>query len=272
MFGHSPFYHATTRRYISVFGTLFNDIRIFRRDNAGDEQKRFLVPIAYGPMEKFLARIQGDEDLDRPTAMVLPRISFEITNVTYDAERALSVVGRNNRTSASNDAVVESQFVPTPYNIEFTLSIMAKYGEDAMKILEQILPFFRPEWTTSVELVDGSEEFWDIPTILTSVVNEEVYEGQFTERRVVLWTLTFTMKGWYFGPTTTKKIIKFANVSFYTGLANGEWSDTYSERVKVYPGLTIDGSPSTDPANTVHWSLINQDDDWDYIVVIESIQ
>ena len=239
MFGNS-FYHQSLRRYVTIFGTLFNEILITREDSNNATQKNFRVPIAYGPMQKFLARIEGDPNLNNQVAVILPRISFEITNIVYDPDRRLTGLIRNTKTSSSNDNILISQFAPAPYNIDFTLTVMAKYSEDATKIVEQILPFFKPEWTTSVKLVDALDEYFDIPTILTSVNNEEVYEGDFSTRRAVLWTLTFTMKGYFFGPTSNKKIIKFANVNFYSDIS----SNTINNSVKVYPGLTVDGEPA----------------------------
>ena len=243
MFGHS-FYHGSLRRYVTVFGTLFNEILISRVNNSSVTKKQFRVPIAYGPMQKFLARIEGDPSLNSPASVSLPRMSFEITNLTYDPDRRLTGRVRNTKTESSNNNILTTQFTPAPYNMDFTLSIMAKYSEDGTKILEQILPFFKPEWTASVKLVDSLDEYFDIPTILNSISSEEVYEGDFSTRRVVIWTLTFTMKGYFFGPVTTKKIIKFANVNFYSQFANGDYSNSSMESVKVFPGLLANGDPA----------------------------
>ena len=243
MFGHS-FYHGSLRRYVTVFGTLFNEILISRENNSSVTKKQFRVPIAYGPMQKFLARIEGDPSLNSPASVSLPRMSFEMTNVSYDPDRRLTGRVRNTKTSSANNNILTTQFAPAPYNMDFTLSIMAKYSEDGTKILEQILPFFKPEWTASVKLVDALDEYFDIPTIMNSVNSEEVYEGDFSTRRVVIWTLTFTMKGYFFGPVTTKKIIKFANVNFYSQFANGDYSNSSMESVKVFPGLLANGDPA----------------------------
>ena len=243
MFGHS-FYHGSLRRYVTVFGTLFNEILISRVNNSSVTKKQFRVPIAYGPMQKFLARIEGDPSLNSPASVSLPRMSFEMTNLTYDPDRRLTGRVRNTKTESSNNNILTTQFAPAPYNMDFTLSIMAKYSEDGTKILEQILPFFKPEWTASVKLVDSLNEYFDIPTILNSISSEEVYEGDFSTRRVVIWTLGFTMKGYFFGPVTTKKIIKFANVNFYSQFANGDYSNSSMESVKVFPGLLANGDPA----------------------------
>lgn len=266
MFG-ADFYHQSLRRYITIFGTLFNEILITREDNNSATLKSMTVPIAYGPMQKFLARLDGDPNLDHQVAMSLPRLSFEITNIVYDPERRLTSPVRNTKTSSANNAILITQYVPAPYNIDFSLTVMAKYAEDGTKIIEQILPYFKPEWTSSVKLVDTMNEYFDIPTILTSVSNDEVYEGDFSTRRAILWNLTFTMKGYFFGPVTNKKIIKFANVNMYSTMT----SNTINESIKVYPGLTANGEPTTLLANSLPYADINADDDYGYIVIIEDV-
>lgn len=259
MFGHGNFYFETIRRSVIIFGTMFNEILVSRKDNSGTQQQLFRVPISYGPIQKFLARIQQDPNLDSPTAIVLPRISFEIVSMAYDPERNLTHLTRNRKLATANTNAYDTQYTPAPYNIDFTLTVYAKYSEDGTRIIEQIIPFFKPEWTTSVQLVDSMNLTYDVPTILTGITNEEIYEGAFEERQAIIWTLTFTMKTYFFGPVTTKKVIKFANTEVYSALT----ANNASESVNVYPQLT---------ANTaVHWSDIDFDDDWDYEIVIEDV-
>lgn len=240
MFGHE-FYHESLRRYVIIFGTLFNEIIISRKNTVGDTLTRFKVPISYGPMQKFLAMLEQNANLDQAAAIRLPRISFDITGINYDPERRLTKYSRVNKAlTTDDDRLATTNMAPAPYNIDFTMTIMAKYSEDGSKILEQILPWFKPEWTSTVKMIDDLEVYVDVPVILTSVSTEEVYEGNFQERRVILWTLTFTMKGYFFGPTTTKKIIKFANTNLYSTFSQ----ESASDRIRVYPGLTIDGDPA----------------------------
>jgi hypothetical protein len=141
---------------------------------------------------------------------------------------------------------------------------MTKYAEDATKIVEQIIPFFKPEWTSTVKLIDNMDPI-DIPLILNGITNEELYEGSFEERRSVLWTLNFTMKTWYFGPEREKSVIKFVDVDIWTGM---DASTNPEEGVNVYPGLTANGSPTTDPDLTIPYTDIEYDDDWGVIKVI----
>jgi hypothetical protein len=263
MFG-IDFYNETTRRYVAVFGTLFNDIKISRKDNTGTTIQTMAVPINYGPMQKFLAKLEQDPGLRSP-AITLPRITFEIMGMTYDGERNLGGLSRHRKTIGTNNDSYNSQFTPTPYNLEFQLNIMTKFEEDGSKILEQILPFFKPEFTPTVKLIDELDMFFDIPVILNSVSKEDTYEGSFEERRSLIWTLSFTMKAYYFGPVTTKKVIKFANVNVHAAMD----ATTPLEVVRVRPGLTANGEPTTNLANSVTTSEINFDDDWAYIAYIE---
>ena len=249
---------------IAVFGTLFNDIVINRKTNDGTEIHKMRIPIAYGPHQKFLARIQQDPDLDAPS-ITLPRMSFEIVGMVYDGERKLPSRHKISVPSSANNAIFNTAYTPVPYNLDVELVIMAKYSEDGTKILEQILPFFKPDFTPSVQLLDGIDYYMDIPIILNGTAIEDVYDGDFAERRALMWTLTFTIKGWYYGPVTANKIIKFARVNTYTDslTANAEII------VTAQPGLLANGSPTTDIDETISYTLINEEDDWDYIVTIE---
>lgn len=262
MFG-ARFYHETTRRYVAIFGTLFNDILISRKNNSGTTIQQLKVPISYAPMQKILARLEQDPSLTAQ-AITLPRMSFEIMGMAYDGERKLTTGTRNTIPSASANNVYKSVLTPTPYNLEFQLNIMSKYSEDGTKILEQILPYFRPEFTPTVRLIDDLDYYLDVPIILNSVTTEDTYEGSFEERRALIWTLNFTMKAWYFGPVVNKKVIKFAKVDIYSDIDAANSEITYT----VQPGLTANGQPTTDINESIPYLDIDADDDWDYIVTI----
>jgi hypothetical protein len=246
-----------------MFGTIFNDISISRTDNTNVEIQKFKVPLAYGPAQKFLSKVKQDPEFKAP-AIVLPRMSFEIMSMEYDGTRAQSSL-QNVRAQAIDASYFKKHFYPAPYDIQIELNIMAKYPEDALKIVEQILPFFKPQWTSSVRLIDDLEIYWDVPIILNSVTSEDQYEGTFEERRILTWTLQFTLKGYYFGPVTNKKVIKFANTSVYGTMT----STDLLEKVTVQPGLTANGTPTTDITQTIPFTDIKLGDDWDYIVKIE---
>lgn len=257
------FYNATTKKYIALFGTMFNKISIARYDaTTGAEVQRMIVPISYGPYQKFLARLNQDPNLDRRTAITLPRMAFEITNMQYDSTRKLNSVKRiEGQVSTGNTKTF--QYVGTPYNLDFTLSIMTKYAEDGTQILEQILPFFKPEWTTTVKLIDNMDPL-DIPLILNSINMEDLYENDFETRRALLWTLNFTMRGWYFGPQRENKVIKFIDIRTHSNTPANTLPD---QQITIQPGLTIDGLPTQSIDATIDYELINIDDDWGIITI-----
>lgn len=260
------FYNSTTRKYVTLFGTLFNKIRIKRIDESNGDEQSLIVPIHYGPWQKFLSRITQDPQFTQKSAITLPRMSFEITGMNYDGERKVPSLQKLRKNAKQEESGSRSyMWSASPYSVEFSLYIMTKYSEDAVKIVEQIIPFFKPEWTTTVKLIDDIDPL-DIPLVLNNVTNEELYEGSYEERKSVLWTLNFTMKCWYFGPERQKKIIKFVETHMYDNLDS---DSTTNEVVNVYPGLTANGQPTTDPGETISYQDIEFDDDWSVITVIE---
>lgn len=258
------FYNESTRRYVAVFGTMFNDIQIGRSDNTGTETQRMTVPINYAPMQKLLSRLEQDPNLDS-TAITLPRMSFEITGMAYSGDRKLTSLTKQTRTSASSSSAMSTLYTPSPYDIEFQLNIMTKYNEDGTKILEQILPYFKPDVTVSVKMIDSMDLYVDIPIVLNSVSTEDSYEGDFTTRRALIWTLNFTMKAYYFGPTVQKKVIKFIDINFTPDM---DITTPTSSSVTIQPGLTAAGVGTTTLAESISYSDISVDDDWKYIVQV----
>ena len=247
MYGNH-FYNETTRRYVAVFGTMFNDIEISRKTGSATTQ-RMKVPINYAPMQKILARIDQNLQNNAP-AITLPRMSFEMTGMTYNPDRKLTSVTKMVRASAS-DGTMTTMFSPAPYDIEFQLNIMTKYNEDGTKIVEQILPFFKPDCTVSVKLIDELNTYFDIPIILNSVSQEDTYEGDFESRRALIWTLNFTMKGYFFGPVSTKKQITFVDADIYptTEVQSGDSRAQGGSQITVAPAIpTAVATVSIDPA------------------------
>ena len=256
------FYNETTRKYIVMFGTLFNNVTISRVDNANTELQEFKVPISYGPKQKFLARLDGDAGLDRPQAITLPRMSFEILNMSYAGERQIS-----GQISSTPTSTMTNEFTATPYDIEIELTVMSKYMEDGLRIVEQILPVFRPFWNSSVFLVDGLDESWDVQLFLNSVTPTDTYEGNFEERRVMVWSLNFILKGYFFGPAREKSVIKFVNTNVYNSLDAP--ANSHNETVHVQPGLDANGNPVTTTASdSIDPTLINFEDNWGVIAEV----
>lgn len=258
------FYHGLIKRYVALFGISFNKLVIKRSGASGYEQD-MIVPISYGPYQKFLSRLTQDPNLDRKTAISLPRMAFEITSIEFDGERKLAKSKKILTTDGT--AIDQSGFIysPIPFNIEFSLYIMAKNAEDGAQLVEQILPIMAPEWTYSVELLDNVPPF-DIPIIYRGINMEDLYESNFEQRRSLVWTLNFTMKAYLIGPQRTKKIIKFIDIQLATDtLANTVMED----QILVYPGLTAGGLPTTDPTLTIPYANIDEDDNWGVIQIIQ---
>ena len=197
MFGQSV-YHGLTKKYVTLFGSIFNDIIIERMDSEGDVVQTIKVPLMYGPKEKYIAKILSDPNLSKQIDQLLPRMSFEITDFSYDNDRKLNTTNRRSApVSASNTANQYMQYSPVPYNINMNLSILVKNVDDGLKIVEQILPYFTPDWTVPVTLIPSVNETKSIPIILNSINYKDNYEGDYKEKRIIEWTLGFTMKVYY---------------------------------------------------------------------------
>ena len=194
MFG-TYFYHQTSRKMVVAFGTLFNTIEV-RRTNSSDEVTEVVkIPLSYGPKDKMLARITSDPNLSSSVALTVPRMGFELTSMTYDSARKLNTIGRN---VAKGTTGLKKQYNPVPYNYDFSLFIFVKNAEDGTQILEQILPFFTPEFTITMTLISGMDIKMDIPLVLNDVSSEDTYDGDFATRRSIIWTLNFSMKGYLY--------------------------------------------------------------------------
>ena len=213
------FYHEILRRTVIAFGSLFNDISIKHTDNNQNVKSVIKVPLAYGPTQKFLARLEQSPDLNKPVQITLPRMSFEFTGLTYDSSRKATTTQTFTLKSSSNGIETKKAYLPVPYNMQFELSIMSKLNDDALQIVEQILPYFQPAYAMSVELVEDIQEKRDVAVVLESITMQDDYEGDFTTRRVLIYTLRFTAKTYIFGPVSsaTKDIVKKATIGYVAG-------------------------------------------------------
>ena len=278
MFGHGTFYFSTIRKMVVYFGTIMNDIRITRTDSEGNPVALIKIPLTYAPKDKMLSRVDSDPAITRPTAIVLPRMSFEMTGLAYDGSRKLNTFAAQVVKDDSDASKLKRQYNPVPYNFDFNLYIYVKNAEDGTKIIEQILPFFTPDWTATVNLIPEMNIAMDIPIILDSIGVEDSYDGQFQERRAIIWTLSFTVKGWIYGPIVSKPIIKVANTQFFVpyGGSTANTAEAVGNtdpigRITVTPGLLANGSPTTNAAASVPWQQIEVDDDFGFIVQSEGI-
>src|SRR5210317_804287 len=209
-------YHEIIRKTIIAFGNLFNDIHIKHKDET-KVISDMRVPLAYGPTQKFLAKLEQQADLNKPVQITLPRMSFEMTSIEYDASRKTGIT-QTFRAVDGNDRM-KKVFMPVPYNIGFELSIFCKLNDDALQIVEQILPYFQPAFNLTIDLVDSIGEKRDIPIVLDSIDFQDDYEGDFSTRRALIYTLRFTAKTYLFGPIadSTDGLIRKVQVDMYSG-------------------------------------------------------
>ncbi len=229
MLGNSHFYNRTIRKMITAFGTLFNDITLVRYNKAGTEEfERTRVPLSYGSKEKYITRLFSDPDLTKSINVYVPRIAFDLVGINYDSSRKMNTLNKNFAVNSVTNSV-NSQYSPIPYNFEFDLSIFVRNQEDGTQILEQILPFFTPDFTVTADLIPSLGRKFDLPITLDSVSPQIEYEGDMSSTRLVIWNLTFTMKGYIFPPVNfgNDKIIKRANTNIYTDSRNTNIQKVY---------------------------------------------
>ena len=210
------YYHEIIRKTIISFGTLFNDIHIRHQDKGGNDISDLKVPLAYGPVQKFLARLEQQADLNKAVQINLPRMSFEMTSIAYDSTRKSSLI--QTFKTCDDGSKIKKVFMPVPYNIGFQLNILSKLNDDSLQILEQILPVFQPHFNLTIDLVDSIGEKKDVPFVLDSVSFQDDYEGSFDTRRALIHTLNFTAKTYLFGPIADSSdgLIRKVQVDLYS--------------------------------------------------------
>ena|SRR6056300_19334 len=250
MFG-TYFYHEKIRKTVSIFGRLFNNIYVLRKDSSGGILNQLKVPLAYAPKKKYLERVRGNPDLatDTSTAIKLPRMSFEITSIMYDNARQLTKVS-NFKTIGNTSNDRQKFYSPVPYDIGFQLNIYAKSQDDALQIIEQILPTFNPQYTLTIKPFSENYPNFkeDIPIIIQSVGFVDDFEGNLEQRRTIIYTIDFLMKVSFFGPITNGEVIRtsIADVFFMDQGVSGD-SDVKLETITVTPDpLSTIGLPDSD--------------------------
>ena len=240
------FYNEILRKTIISFGSLFNGMKIKHTDSNDNVVSIIDVPLAYGPTQKFLARLEQSPDLNKQTQITLPRMSFEFTGLTYDSSRKLTTTQTFVAKDPNSGTETKKVYMPVPYNMQFELSIMSKLNDDVLQIVEQILPYFQPSYNISVDLVSSINEKRDIPVVLENITMQDDYEGNFTTRRVLIYTLRFSAKTYLFGPvhSASKDVIKRMSISYIAGETNSTPSReiVYSaspRAIKNYTGIVV---------------------------------
>ena len=230
MLGNAPFYHSLTKKSVILFGRLFDDIFVVRtNDQTGEETGRFRVPIIYSQKEKMVTRLFSDPDLLKQIQVQLPRMGYEITGITYDASRKQNSLLKAAK-PISGGTTASSAYMGIPYDLNFQLTVYARNIDDGTHIVEQILPFFNPDFTVSASMVPDLGFVKDIPIVLNNVTNNIEYEGNYDSVRYVYWTLNFTMKLHYYGPITTPKIIRTVYANIHN---NNSLGPTYITRMEL---------------------------------------
>lgn len=229
MLDNQKFYFQTTRRLIIAFGSMFNNIMIDRRDDAGNLIQTLKIPLSYGPKQKYLTRINTQPDLEnRQFEISLPRMAFDITGFKYDPSRKYPPL---NSTNIGNGLTADTQYSSTPYDMTINLYIMTKNQDDGLQIVEQILPYFNPVYNLNMIDIPELNIKRAVPVSLDSVTFDDVYEGDFSARRVIIWTLSFTLKLNYYGPITSKTVIKSSSASLYPSV---DVAATTAETITTY--------------------------------------
>ena len=265
MLSNQYFYHQLTRKYVVLFGNMFNNISLIRKDkDDGSEIERFKVPLIYAPKEKYYARLQSDPDLQRELQVSLPRMSFELTSFSYDPSRKQNSLLKN--VKANTSSKLASQYMGVPYDLGFELNLYSRNIDDGTHIIEQILPYFNPDYTITATVIPEIGIIKDIPLILTSVSNSIEHEGNFDAVRFVTWRLQFTMKANYFGPVAQTGIIRKIDTNIYNDSklqagyiirinTNSGNQGVYTVDDMVYQGNTLSTAGAS--ARVLSWDKTN---------------
>ena len=223
---------------------MFNNIHIDRLNSSGDITQTLRVPLSYSPKAKFLARIAAQpQSFEQNYQTFLPRLGFEMVSLTYDPARRVSLVQQNRALNSTSTTTLNAQYAPTPYNIAMTLYVYTKNQDDGLQIIEQIIPYFNPDYNLTINAIPAMGIKNDLPIILDTISYEDEYEGDFTQRRAIIWTLNFTMKLNFYGPINRQSIIRSTNINTFSDSALSNKLSLYTATVDpstAVPGDTID--------------------------------
>lgn len=240
---NQKFYWGTIRKSIIAFGNLFNNIHIDRKNTSGEVIQTLKVPLSYAPKQKFLARIAARPDSGTQNFQtIIPRMGFEMSGIVYDPNRRISLV-QQNRANNNTATTLNSQYAPTPYNIGVNLYVYVKNQDDGLQIIEQILPYFNPDYNLSINAIPALDIKNDLPILLDSISFEDEYEGDFRDRRAIIWTLSFTLKLNFFGPISRQGIIRSTTVTTFSDNNLSNQLSQYS--VTVDPNTAVPGDDIT---------------------------
>jgi hypothetical protein len=262
----SHFYNEIIRKNIIAFGTLFNNLELVKKDpSTGDILETEKVPLAYGPKNKFLTRLEQNPDVVRKVAITLPRLYFEMISIEYDGQRKTSPIQKYKTIIAANGDEVRSQYVPVPYNIGFELGIIAKSQDDALQIVEQILPYFQPSFSITLNMIPDMDEKRDVAVILNGLNYEDEWDDDFMQRRYIVYTLQFTMKSYLYGPYSQADIIRKAIIHETVG----DLSVNRRTVTRTYSPKALDDQDGDGDIDAADDALVTADDDFGFNEGIE---
>jgi hypothetical protein len=257
----SHFYNEIIRKNIIAFGTIFNNLELVKKDpSTGDVLEVEKVPLAYGPKNKFLTRLEQNPDVGRKVAITLPRLYFEMTSIDYDGGRKTSPIQKYKSIIADNGNEVKTQYVPVPYNLGFELGVIAKSQDDALQIVEQILPYFQPSFSITLNMIPDMDEKRDVSIILNGISYEDEWDDDFLQRRYIVYTLSFSVKTYLYGPYSQSDIIRKAIIHETVGdlaVNRRTVTRTYSPKALA----DNDGDGDIDAADDL---LVTADDDFGF--------
>lgn len=247
---YSPFYHFTIRKIVASFGALFANIYVVKRDATGKEVERIKVPLAYGPSERYIVRTQDDPDLSKNYAIKLPRMSFQINSLEYDSNRKLNTIKRNAQPINNTPSTVIRQYQGVPYKMTIELSIISKFIDEANQIIEQILPWFTPTYSVTINSIPSMNYKDDVAVTLQGLNLQDNYEDDWTVRRDIIWTLTFDVRLMFYGPILDKPVITRAITSTFNGaqgdLANRQELESIAQTSSIITEVAPDDALFTD--------------------------
>lgn len=233
---NNKFYWGTVRKAIVAFGNIFNNLNIDRRDDNGAVIQTIRVPLSYAPTQKFLSRIKQlpDPATESRMEVVLPRMSFEMTTIQYDPSRKIAPT-QQNRISNTSTNTLTMQYAPAPYNLGMSLYLYSRNQDDALQVVEQILPYFNPDFNLTLKAIPALNIKNDMQIILDTVSYQDDYEADYLTRRMIIWQLAFTVKLNFFGPAERQGIIR-------TSVANTFKKEDLTNQTT---GYTVSVNPTT---------------------------
>ena len=263
------YYHEIIRKTIIAFGTLFNNMIVKHQDANGTIVDEKRVPLAYGPAAKFIARLDQQPDLNKMVAITLPRMSFEMTSIAYDSTRKAGIT--QTFKAVGNDDKLKRVFLPVPYNIGFELSLLTKLNDDALQVVEQILPYFQPSFTVTIDLISSIGEKRDVPITLQNVTFQDDYEGDFSTRRALIYTFQFVAKTYLYGPITENPegLIKKVIVDQY---ANTDTVNTKREMRYTVTPKAVEDKNNDGVIDRIDDALLGPGDDFGFSEGLEFFQ